>query len=163
MFACTIQGTAHADTLVGTSGRDVICGFAGADRIRGLGGDDIVFGGRGADTIDGGAGSDSLHGNAGADAFSVKDGEVDVIVGGKGHDTARIDMGGRSFEVGRENFLGTRGNWDGKIWAQIFLVRNHKRFRTPSFGLGAHGHALGDSATWARGGAPLGFLGAGSR
>lgn len=72
---CTLIGTAEAEAITGTSGRDVICGLAGGDRLTG------------------GAGSDTLNGGAGNDTLNARDGGRDVVVGGPGHDSARIDRG----------------------------------------------------------------------
>ena len=115
---CTIEGTDSPETLVGTAGADVICGQWGRDVIHGLGGNDVIDGGVGADRIDGGPGNDvllgdlnsdriqggpgndrivggtgfdRLSGGAGADTIDARDHERDVIDGGPGRDSARVD------------------------------------------------------------------------
>ncbi len=100
--ACTITGTAGADTLTGTPETDVICGKGGNDRIRGGAGDDIVNGGPGNDRLEGAAGDDTLTGGAGSDlmfgangndALRSRDGISgnDLVHGGAGADTKVTD------------------------------------------------------------------------
>ena len=78
--ACSIVGSAVADTINGTSSADNICpgygndvvfagsgadsvpGFYGNDRLNGQGGNDRLFGGVGADYLNGGAGTDYCAG-----------------------------------------------------------------------------------------------------
>lgn len=88
---CTIKGTAHADVLRGTAKSDVICGYGGNDVILARGGNDVVYGGAGKDKITGGAGKDSLHAGAGNDTLLARDGTVDLVDGGPGHDAAATD------------------------------------------------------------------------
>jgi Ca2+-binding RTX toxin-like protein len=61
------------------------------DVLLGLGGDDLLLGGAGNDRLDGGAGRDRLLGQAGRDLLLARDGRVDVVGGGAGRDTARVD------------------------------------------------------------------------
>ena len=42
----------------------------------------MLLGGPGRDTLDGGAGADTIY---------AQDGERDVVIGGPGHDRARVD------------------------------------------------------------------------
>jgi TolB protein len=115
---CTIEGTDSSENLVGTAGADVVCGLWGRDVIQGLGGNDVIDGGVGADRIDGGTGNDVLLGDlnsdriqggagndrivggtgvdlllggAGADSIDARDHARDVVDGGPGRDSARVD------------------------------------------------------------------------
>ena len=81
-YAAIIAGTGGDDTLSGTATRDVIEAFSGDDR---------VAGNDGPDTIDGGPGNDTLDGGAGDDRLRTRDGEVDRIACGPGHDRAFLD------------------------------------------------------------------------
>jgi Ca2+-binding RTX toxin-like protein len=89
--ACTITGTAGADSLLGTSGRNVICGLGGADIIAGLSGNDILRGGPGNDRIQGDAGNDRLLGGPGNDTLYGYDGARDYLDGGRGTDQGYRD------------------------------------------------------------------------
>jgi hypothetical protein len=118
VLAQDIDGTRRADNLVGTAGPDRIRGFGGADRIRGRGGNDrlnggagndtisgdagndVIIGGRGDDTLLGGAGKDRISGGPGADVIAaglgndvvrVRDGAVDQVNCGPGHDRVIAD------------------------------------------------------------------------
>ena len=71
-------------TLIGMSTRDVIPGTPGPDVVCGLGGNDRLTGGPDADVLDGGAGADTLN---------ARDGRRDVVRGGPGKDSARVDRG----------------------------------------------------------------------
>ncbi len=104
--ACTIVGTAAADTLRGTKGNDVICG---------LGGNDRMLGGTGSDTLDGGAGADRLSGEGGTDlllgglAVDTLDGgaAADRIVGGDGNDAVTAGTGDVCAAPGGDSMTGT--------------------------------------------------------
>jgi hypothetical protein len=86
-----ILGTPGADRLVGTPHHDLIRGLGGADELRGRGGPDELRGGRGSDLLVGGRGGDVLFGAAGDDRFSARDGRVDTISCGGGHDVVVAD------------------------------------------------------------------------
>lgn len=100
--ACTIVGTAGADTLTGSDQvNDVICGLSGGDVLRGVNGADILYGGPDEDRAYGGRGSDTVSGqtgddiaDGGADHDLVIGGSgADGIFGGNGNDTARGEDG----------------------------------------------------------------------
>jgi hypothetical protein len=104
-----VIGSNHADTLVGDAGPNILEGRKGADTIRGrqgndtlrggpgddilVGGqgDDVLLGGKGNDTLTGSADADQLSGDAGNDSFFARDGEADILDGGGGTDSARVD------------------------------------------------------------------------
>lgn len=115
---CTIGGTRGNDVLFGTAGNDVICTLGGDDHIHGGGGSDVVRAGSGDDVVEGQAGNDSVEGGDGADTLvgsvgrdrlvggpgrdrldggsaedelRARDGARDVVRGGRGRDTARVD------------------------------------------------------------------------
>jgi Tol biopolymer transport system component len=88
---CDIVGTNGDDVLRGTPGDDVICGLGGNDVIYGGGGNDVLIAGDGNDTLVGGTGRDLLFGGRGDDRLLSRDGRRDVVDGGPGHDTARVD------------------------------------------------------------------------
>ena len=81
---CRFVGTARDDRLRGSPFLDFLVGLRGDDVLRGLGG---------RDTLTGGAGRDRLDGGEGADTIIAKDGRRDVVIGGPGKDSARIDRG----------------------------------------------------------------------
>ena len=68
-----IRGTAGNNTLVGTRGNDALCGLGGSDTLKGLAGKDRLVGGKGNDT------------------FIARDAFRDVLLGGPGHDRARVN------------------------------------------------------------------------
>ena len=79
--------------FVGTSRNDTLKGSPFLDFIVGLRGDDVLRGGGGRDKLTGGAGRDVLEGGEGADTLIARDGRRDVVLGGKGKDSARVDRG----------------------------------------------------------------------
>lgn len=70
---CTLIGMATGEVITGTTGSDTICGLGGNDRLAG------------------GAGTDVLDGGQGDDVLNARDGARDVVRGGPGRDTARVD------------------------------------------------------------------------
>jgi len=108
--ACTILGTAGADTLEGTAEHDVICGKGGNDTLLGMGGDDVLRGGPGKDTLDGGRGADRLVGGDAEDRFEDFLG-ADDLFGGGGDDicmTTQDDAPGDHIDGGP----GNDGRWN---------------------------------------------------
>lgn len=79
------------EDLVGTGGNDTLSGNELANVILGGGGNDSVSGLAGDDRIEGGPGKDTLDGGSGDDRIEAKDGYADVVRGGTGTDTARLD------------------------------------------------------------------------
>ncbi len=116
--ACSIRGTAAADTLVGTSGPDYICGLGGNDTIKGLDGDDVVVGGPGSDTIDYSGAPDAVEVDlsaaaalgfgTGTDALQ----EVENITGSTYADTLTGDAGANVLRgaQNRDTLVGGAGN-----------------------------------------------------
>lgn len=84
-------GTNKPNRLIGTAGPDVIKGLGAADVIKGRGGSDLLKGARGPDTLDGGKGYDRIHGGRGNDRIDARDGHLDLVDCGPGHDTAIVD------------------------------------------------------------------------
>ena len=83
-----LVGGAGADTLAGGGGDDVLFGGEGNDRLNGEAGIDYLAGGTGDDTLDGGAGPDTLYGEAGNDLLiGGPDFATDILAGGAGNDT----------------------------------------------------------------------------
>jgi uncharacterized repeat protein (TIGR01451 family) len=82
-LACTLIGTAGADSLRGTNGPDVICGLGGNDTIYGYGGNDLIFAGAGDDVVYAGSGNDTIYGGPGNDR----------LYGGPGTDACRQGPG----------------------------------------------------------------------
>jgi len=72
-------------------GIENIYGGAGDDALYGDENSNLLAGGAGNDTLDGLAGQDTLLGQTGNDLFLVRDGDNDVIAGGRGADTADLD------------------------------------------------------------------------
>jgi hypothetical protein len=106
---CTHLGTRGNDKLVGDRRRNILCGRGGRDRIFGRGGPDTLLGGAGSDRLSGGSGNDRLDGGAGPDSLSggpgfdrlfggpggdrlnSHDTRRDLVSGGPGRDTAKLD------------------------------------------------------------------------
>ncbi len=86
-----IGGGAGRDILSGGAGKDRISGRSGNDRIAGNGGADRLAGAAGRDRLNGGGGHDRIAGGAGADRIGARDRTRDVVLGGGGRDTARVD------------------------------------------------------------------------
>jgi len=86
-----LVGGAAADELVGGLGSDHLDGGAGPDRLVGGGHGDVLLGGSSGDVLLGGAGKDVLRGGSGNDVLLARDGRADVVDGGPGRDTARVD------------------------------------------------------------------------
>jgi len=84
-------GTPGPDNLVGTFHEDTMRGFGGGDTLSGRGGADEVFGGHGADVLRGGEGDDLLVGSFGDDQIYARDGWVDTVNCGGGHDIVAAD------------------------------------------------------------------------
>jgi dipeptidyl aminopeptidase/acylaminoacyl peptidase len=81
---CRFLGTARSDKLKGSPFLDFLVG---------LGGDDVVRGLAGRDRLTGGTGRDVLEGGDGVDTIIARDGRRDVVSGGAGKDSARVDRG----------------------------------------------------------------------
>jgi hypothetical protein len=75
-------GAGDFDEILGHVGRDLLDGGEGADELRGYGGRDRIVGG---------AGADGLFGAGQADVIEAVDGEPDLVVCGRGRDTAFVD------------------------------------------------------------------------
>ena len=78
-------------TINGGEGNDRLYGGNADDALNGGAGHDALYGGAGNDTLDGGAGRDFLSGGAGDDVLLSRDGDLDVLHGGDGHDRADVD------------------------------------------------------------------------
>ncbi|MCY2954489.1 MAG: hypothetical protein NTU53_21370 [Planctomycetota bacterium] len=70
-------------------------------QVYAMGGNDLIVVGRGVmgSLLDGGTGKDTITGGDGNDAIYVRDGSVDVINGGKGKNSARVDKGDKVTNV----------------------------------------------------------------
>jgi Ca2+-binding RTX toxin-like protein len=88
----TLTGGARHDSIFGEEGSDLIVGRAGNDFIIGGPGSDSLYGNKGNDFIGGGPGRDSIYGKRGNDHLRGKDAFFrDLVWGGRGLDTARVD------------------------------------------------------------------------
>jgi len=88
LVSIEVDGTDRREILHGYAGGDEIRGFGGRDEIDGLGGRDTLFGGTFNDTLDGG-----------------DDDVADLLHGGSGRDTMRVDRNDRAFgESGNDLF-----------------------------------------------------------
>jgi Ca2+-binding RTX toxin-like protein len=79
------------DTLFGGPAKDRIGGGGDADRLVGGDSPDRLDGGNKDDTLVGGAGKDRLFGDNGSDRLKARDGQRDLVDGGRGRDRARVD------------------------------------------------------------------------
>jgi Bacterial Ig domain/RTX calcium-binding nonapeptide repeat (4 copies)/Calcineurin-like phosphoesterase len=95
-----VWASEDADVVVGTRGDDEIHALGGDDLVRGLGGNDVLDGGTGSDRLDGGPGDDAVRGGLGRDILlggpgrdrlDALDGTRDVVRGGRGRDSGRVD------------------------------------------------------------------------
>jgi hypothetical protein len=78
-------------SIMGGSGNDRLTGDALGNYLSGGAGNDTLVGDLGNDVLVGGAGVDAMFGNDGADAIFALDGEIDVVDGGPGSDSAQTD------------------------------------------------------------------------
>ncbi|HMB95414.1 MAG TPA: pre-peptidase C-terminal domain-containing protein, partial [Tepidisphaeraceae bacterium] len=88
-----VQSSVKHLSIAGGNGNDLISigsGVIGAS-IDGGAGNDTIKGGDGNDFITGGSGRDRLAGGAGNDTFAAFDGVIDMIDGGSGTDSAKVD------------------------------------------------------------------------
>ncbi len=93
-----LHGLVHAangdDIIFGGDRGEALWGEGGDDTLRGFGGRDSLFGSGGADELLPGAGKDSASGGQGPDTIFARDGQRDVVDGGRGmDDRARVDVG----------------------------------------------------------------------
>jgi hypothetical protein len=79
------------ESIMGGSGNDRLTGNTGGNYLSGGAGNDTLAGDDGNDILVGGAGVDAMFGNDGADALFALDGEIDVVDGGPGSDSAQTD------------------------------------------------------------------------
>ena len=95
-----LLGGRGADILLGAKGRDKLTGGPGDDRLRGgfgadrlvgNGGRDILYGGFGWDVLIGSRGRDRLYAGAGDDKLFAIDRTKDLVDGGPGRDSGRVD------------------------------------------------------------------------
>ena len=100
-----LRGGAGNDRLVAGRGLNALFGDAGDDRLFGGARHDTLEGGTGADRLDGGSGPDVLLGNGGNDLFIARDSAADVLNGGAGFDSARVDAGLRDRVIEVERLL----------------------------------------------------------
>ncbi|UWS05640.1 hypothetical protein K4K94_07930 [Phaeobacter inhibens] len=118
-----VSGGEGDDTLSGDSHDDIVSGDAGNDQIDGGSGDDTLRGGEGNDTLSFWLGDDSLEGGDGDDRFVVSDagyGNVPtvgwaVLQGGKGNDTAYIDLPSSNYSL-QKVLSGTSTNQWQIVW-----------------------------------------------
>ena len=89
----TLEAGNGADTLIGGSAGDLLIGGAGNDSLVGNAGEDVLRGRHGNDRLIGGPGPDSFNGGPGDDFMDADDGEIDLVNGSSGSDTAEIDEG----------------------------------------------------------------------
>jgi Ca2+-binding RTX toxin-like protein len=89
-----INGLGGDDTLLVKPGVPMAVqadGGDGNDNLKGAEEQDTFFGGLGNDTLDGGGGNDLLDGQDGDDTILARDGVGDLVRGGTGTDSAKVD------------------------------------------------------------------------
>jgi Ca2+-binding RTX toxin-like protein len=89
-----IRGLGGDDTLLVKPGVPMAVladGGDGNDSLTGAEEQDTFFGGLGNDTLDGGGGNDLLDGQDGDDTLLARDGVGDLVRGGSGIDSAKVD------------------------------------------------------------------------
>ena len=86
-----VRGSPLGDRLMGDAQDNTLTGGGGADELRGRDGSDQLWGNGRDDLLVGGLGPDRLHGGDGDDRLKARDRTRDLVVGGTGHDAARVD------------------------------------------------------------------------
>jgi len=107
-----VNGDGFADLMVGATGADpngdlsgssyvvfggnfngavTALGTAGADKLKGSKAADRMVAGDGDDTLIGRGGSDVFHGGAGDDTIEIRDVNFQLVDGGAGYDTLKLD------------------------------------------------------------------------
>jgi Ca2+-binding RTX toxin-like protein len=89
-----VRGQGGDDTFLARANNTLAVladGGAGDDNLTGAGEADTFFGGADDDTIEGGRGPDLLDGQDGSDNLLARDGAGDLVRGGFGFDTAKVD------------------------------------------------------------------------
>ena len=86
-----VLGGAGAGVLVGGAGHDLVLGGAGRDTLFGGADADLLHGGTGPDELYGELGPDRIYGDAGADKLRSLDGWRDLVDGGAGSDSAKVE------------------------------------------------------------------------
>ena len=87
----SLSGGPGSDVLRGGKRRDFARGQEGNDALFGDSGRDQLSGGSGHDRLIGGSGADRLFGGKGRDTLRARDGQRDLVNGGRWHDRARVD------------------------------------------------------------------------
>ena len=95
-----IRGANGDDKINGGPGNDIVGGAAGNDKVKGGPGNDVVNGGTGNDFLFGGSGNDRLTGGG----ANTANGLTDIMKGGSGADTFRIDASRDGVEILDFNF-----------------------------------------------------------
>jgi Ca2+-binding RTX toxin-like protein len=104
-------GTKMNTKITGTVFDDnIIYGKSGNDTIDGGFGDDELHGGRGNDILSGGYGEDELYGGSGNDILISSTADWDILNGGEGNDTYRINIDNTNFEDCRVEIIDKSGN-----------------------------------------------------
>jgi hypothetical protein len=86
-----LLGGTGKDRLSGDKGRDKLSGGPGGDRLSGGPGRDRLSGGPGADKLSGGTGANSISAGPGNDVVNSANGKPELILCGRGRDSARAD------------------------------------------------------------------------
>jgi len=91
--ADVLHGGDLGNLLSGGRGPDILTTGEQGGEMRGGRGADRLMGGSGKDLLKPGDGKDRASGGAGGDTFRARDGFRDILNGGKGADSARVDFG----------------------------------------------------------------------
>ena len=134
----SLEGGSGNDYLIGVSGNDSLDGGSGNDTLKassgkndlsGGSGDDILNGGREHDMLEGGSGNDSLIGASGDDTLngvgndSRGNGEVDILVGGRGSDLLLLgDYHGAFYQGQGDNDYAEIDDFDSQDMIQLYGV-----------------------------------------
>ena len=129
----TIRGLGGDDTLLVKPGYRWRCwptAATGNDSLTGAEEQDTFFGGVGNDTLEGGDGNDLLDGQEGDDRLLARDGVGDLVRGGVGTDSAKVDKADIVVDVekvDRNEATATRStSYNHK--AKVKYDRNKKRY-----------------------------------
>jgi Ca2+-binding RTX toxin-like protein len=79
------------EDVIGSRFADELRGDGGSNSLRGAGGADVIAGAGADDVLNGGAGKDRLFGLRGNDRLIARDGQRELVNGGRGNDKAHVD------------------------------------------------------------------------
>jgi Ca2+-binding RTX toxin-like protein len=124
------------ESIMGGSGNDLLTGNTGGNYLSGGAGNDTLVGDLGNDILVGGSGVDNMYGNDGADALFALDGEIDVVDGGPGSDSAQTDPAEGAPVPGEDAIIPAPSEpvstFVGPVYAPVFSSRQITKRPAPA-------------------------------